>query len=443
MVELKSSAVVQAMLPVISLSPARPDFPFDLISTDAPTENVTRGVQLDPTDDWQAVTRQLRMYATSCETRDVLVIDEGVAIYFRFPEDPSDENGFHEYLYASTEMGQSFVGELRLSLRELVVFVLFSAFESHNIELLDPEADAPRTILVGPNTRPYRNVLPTPALTPDSKKRPRSSSGQRHQASKRAMRGDPDPQASFERMVVGATLKLELIRSKSPVCTGRQRGSSLDSGFHDVSNSFPEARVRPPPSTDNPTNAATVTVERLLKPYVAVVTDGTTRFIAKLFPPHSAADPERMLSRELAVYRECSDLQGGYIPYLHGVYRAVRRGPRFSSPIMLTEFVGTGKTIADLVALAGVLDDDDELDAAEKALAVLQDRALDALAALHQRTIVHSDLGGANMLVVDKDHVVLVDFGYSMVLKDAARRFKSRSKEDLRRLKQAFEVRYD
>lgn len=39
--------------------------------------------------------------------------------------------------------------------------------------------------------------------------------------------------------------------------------------------------------------------------------------------------------------------------------------------------------------------------------------------------------------------VVLVDFGYSMVLKDAARRFKSRSKEDLGRLKEAFEVQYD
>lgn len=49
-------------------------------------------------------------------------------------------------------MGQSFDGELKLSLRELVVFMLFSAFESHNIKLLDPKAEHPSTILVGPNT---------------------------------------------------------------------------------------------------------------------------------------------------------------------------------------------------------------------------------------------------------------------------------------------------
>lgn len=132
------------MLPVISLSPARPIFPFDSSSTDSPTGNVTRGVQLDNTNDWQAATRQCRMYATSYNTWDVLVIDEGVGSYFRIPEDPSDENGCDKYLYASTEMGQRFVGELRFSLRELVVFFAFSAVESHNIEPLDPEADDTR-----------------------------------------------------------------------------------------------------------------------------------------------------------------------------------------------------------------------------------------------------------------------------------------------------------
>lgn len=68
---------------------------------------------------------------------------------------------------------------------------------------------------------------------------------------------------------------------------------------------------------------------------------------------------------------------------------------------MLTEFVGTGKMILDLVALASVLDDEDVIDEAEKTRVVLRELALD----------VHSDLGGANMLVVDEDHVVLVDFG--------------------------------
>lgn len=380
------------------------------------------------------------MYAVICNTPDVLVLDEGVGIYFRFPKNPTDENGFLDYLYASTEMGQNFVGELRLSLRELVVFVLFSAFESHGVELLDLEAEAPRTILVGPNTRPYRNVLPTPAPSPASNKRTRSSSGQGHQPSKRAMRDDLAPQASLDRLVVGATLKLELVPGLSPRWP---RASSPDSGFHEGSVCSPKTIVRPPLSDHEPPTIATVTVERLFKQHVALVTDGNTRFIAKLFPPDSNDYPDQMLMRELAVYRECADLQGGYLPYLHGVYRAVRRGSRFSSPILLTEFVGTGKTVTEVVTLAGVLDDDDELDVAEGTLKVLQERALDAITVLHQRKIVHSDLVGDNMLVVDDDHVVLVDFGFSRVLKDEARRFKNRSEDDLRRLKRAFEVQYD
>lgn len=310
--------------------------------------------------------------------------------------------------------------------------------------MLDPEAEAPRTIAVGPNTRPYRNVLPTPVRDPESKKRTRSFSGQRQQDPKRVMRNDQAPQASLDRLVVGATLKLELIPGKS---ASRPRASSLDSGFHDVSESCssPRGRVRPSPSAHDPPTTATVTVERLFKPNVALVTDGHTRFVAKLFAPFSASDPERVLARELAVYRACADLQGTYLPYLHGVYRAAKRGGRLSSPIMLTEFIGGGKTIADVVDLTGVLDDEDEIEEAERALAGLQERARDAVDALHRRKVVHADLGPANMLLLaDGEQVVLVDFGYSLVLKDAAvaARFKNRKAEDLRRLKQAFEVKY-
>lgn len=38
---------------------------------------------------------------------------------------------------------------------------------------------------------------------------------------------------------------------------------------------------------------------------------------------------------------------------------------------------------------------------------------------------------------------MIVVLRYSMVLKDAARRFKARGTEHLRRMKQAFEVQYD
>lgn len=400
---------------------------------------------MGPTDDWKAITRQLRMYATGCKARDVLVMDEGCGIYFRFPSDPSNHSDHHGYLYASTELGQSFDGDLRLSLRELVVFTLFAAFDSHKIKLHDFTVPA-SPMLSGPNTRPYRNVLPSPP--PDNKKRARSTEPRR-QAPKRGKQSDsadPAPQESFKRMVVGTTISLELIPGKTPA---RQRASSIDSGFFDATHGSPKScastvasPLMPSAAARDVIRTATVTVERILKKSVAVVTDGKTHFIAKLFPPHTSADPDRLLNQELDVYRECANLQGTYIPYLYGVYRAVKRPPYFSSPILLMEFIGDGRTVADLVYLAGELNEDEFADAVED-LAVLQASAVNAAESLHRMGVIHADLSGRNMVVVDKHHVVLVDFGYSVVVKDEPRRFKVRRDDDIKQLKKAFEVQYD
>lgn len=442
--ELKSAGVVQGMLPVISTR-------YHVLSCNSSADgglgNAVRGVLMDPTDDWKAITRQLRMYATGCKTRDVLVMDEGVGIYFRFPSDPSNHTDHHGYLYASTELGPSFDGDLRLSLRELVVFTLFAAFDTHHLKLHDFSV-APSPILIGPNTRPYRNVLPSP---PDSKKRHRATQPRR-QAPKRGRQNDPaepSPQESFNRMVVGTTLTLELIPGKTPTLTGRERASSFDSGFYDDgTQSNPKScAISTTPSLIVSTGArdvihtATVTVERILKKNVAVVTDGKTHFIAKLFPPHTEADPERLLNKELDVYRQCVSIQGSYIPYLYGVYRAVKKTPYFSSPILLTEYIGTGRTVADLVYLAGELEED-ELAEAEDELAALQDGARNAVEMLHRLNVIHADLSGQNMVVVGKGHVVLVDFSYSLVLKDEPRRFKVRRDDDLKQLMKAFKAEY-
>lgn len=67
---------------------------------------------------------------------------------------------------------------------------------------------------------------------------------------------------------------------------------------------------------------------------------------------------------------------------------------------------------------------------------------MNAIESLHRMKVVHADLSGSNMVVVDKEHVVLVDFGYSLVLKDQPRRFKVRRDEDLQQLKKAFEMEY-
>lgn len=86
----------------------------------------------DPTDDWNSVTRQLRMYAVGSKARHVLAIDAGVGIYFQFPPDPGSDDEPYLYLYAATHLGQSFDGELRLSLRELVVYALSTATISNS-----------------------------------------------------------------------------------------------------------------------------------------------------------------------------------------------------------------------------------------------------------------------------------------------------------------------
>lgn len=397
---------------------------------------------MDPTDDWKAITRQLRMYATGCNARDVLVMDETVGIYFRFPSDPRNHSDHHGYLYASTELGQSFDGDLRVSLPELVVFTLFSAFDRRNIKLRDFTLPV-SPIVIGPNTRPYQNVLPAPP--PDSKKRARSTLSRR-QAPKRGKQNEsPDsvPQESFDRMVVGTTLTLELIPGKTPTLTARQRASSIDSGFSDGIHSSPKSCSSGIPITSATARdvilSATVTIERILKKHVAVVTDGKTHFIAKLFPPHSAADPECLLNKELDVYRECASLQGTYIPYLYGVYRAIKRTPYFSSPILLTEYIGTGRTVADVVYLAGELDED-ELVEAEDELGVLRAGAVNAADQMHRMGVIHADLSGRNMVVLDKRHVVLVDFSYSVVVKDEPRRFRVRRDDDLKQLNRAFEM---
>lgn len=98
-VEFKPTGVVQGLLSVIGNPPSS----CHPASADSFVENTANGVRMDPTDDWKTVTRQLRMYAAGSNLHDVLVMDESVAIYFRFPPDLSDPNYDHAYLCASSK----------------------------------------------------------------------------------------------------------------------------------------------------------------------------------------------------------------------------------------------------------------------------------------------------------------------------------------------------
>lgn len=384
---------------------------------------------MDPTDDWKAVTRQLRMYAASSDVHDLLVMDESICIYFCFPPDPSQADHVHEYLCASTEQGADF-GEIpRLSIRELVVYALLSAFDRKNIELRDVSQRAASAVTVGPTTRPYRNVLPLPEPPSNSKRRQGTST--RKQEHKRGRRND-SVRDSFDHCYLGADLTFEILPDKLPAGPGtdRARRMSLDSGFHGSLPSTPHTSPPKPICTPASTNAR-VTIVRILKRGVAVVTDGHTQFVAKLFPAQPGTTPHKSMVQELAVYDVCSTLQGSYIPYLYAVGRIVAS----DTFVLITEFVGCGTTVEDIIDEL-----DDEADISE--LAGLHTSATAALDAMHRLKVVHRDVAGRNMLLDEQGGIVLVDFGCARVLSEDLVGFRRGREADVAGLREAFDVEY-
>lgn len=389
---------------------------------------------MEPSDDWKAVTRQLRMYATVTKVRDVLVMDEYVGIYFRFPSDPTQVDEVHEYLFASTERGQGFDSNLRLSIRELVVFVLLSGLDRNNVRLRDFSSETPSMVLFGPNTKPYHNVLSSDGVAPEKKRRSGPSANTQPQSHKKGKGLESDYKYTFDRMALGAKITLALVIEESPIIVGE--ATPVDFGLQPATNAPPlgetGTRVAPPPTV-------TVTVERILKKNVAVVTSGPHRFVAKMFPPDPDRDPEIMRRRELDVYEECVNLQGICIPYLIGVYCVVAKSPRYNSLVMIIEYIGYGDTISQIVEVARGLTEQDEIDRVNSKLAVLKASAKKALESIHHYKVAHGDVAGRNM-IVQGDDVVIVDFGYSMVLKDNPEKFESRRDNDMLHLDKAFEV---
>lgn len=173
------------------------------------------------------------------------------------------------------------------------MFALFASFERNGIELCDCAAELVSfPTLVGPTTRPYRNIL----LTPPSNSKKRSGSKTRRQAPKRWKRNDQTDQETFNPMLLRATLKLKLIPDRTQMSMGRPRSSSLESGFYNSTHSPPKLTSinnrLPLNTTFEPPAAATVTVKHVINKYVVIVKDGKTRFNAKLFPPHTGSDTE-------------------------------------------------------------------------------------------------------------------------------------------------------
>lgn len=359
------------------------------------------------------------MHAVANKVRHVLVMDGSLVIYFFFPPDPSLANELHDYLYASNELGSDFGVNLRLSVRELVVFAILAAIEKQNIDLSvgsESETD-------DPIHRPYKPLLHTPVPPSNSKRhRKPSSSEQRHKKS------DRPNEIFFERMdqFPNAALIFEMLPEKLPPRTHSARRGSRHSDNNDSSSMNP-----PSSSTAQPASPMTsITILRMLTRRVAVVSDGRTNYFAKLFPHPPGRTANTLAEQELAVYAACATLQGTYIPYLYAVGR-VASSDTF---VLITEFIGSGITIEAFI------DDIEEIDElAEAELADLRPGATAALQALHERGVVHCNLKGSNMVLDDDERTVIIDFECSRVLKGDLAQLRIAKKKDEGAFKAVFD----
>lgn len=354
------------------------------------------------------------MYAGESDLHDIILMNESAAIYVCFPPDNTNPNHLHDYLCVSPRLEGIFGVNPGLSVGELVVFALVSAFEKKNIEIRDVLRGADSAADVVPTIRPSREVRHRRAAAPGWQRRRAPSARQLVQ--RRGRRND-SVHNGFASYLIGGTLTFENLPDKLPPrpATDLLRLQSLNDELY---SSMPDTSPANPISL---TSTVTLTIVRIVKSGVAVVTDGQTQFVAKVFPRHSDPSPYKPFAHELAVYAACAGLQGVCIPYLY----AVGHVPEFDTSLLLLEFVGSGTTIANVITK---LEEADDMDWTE--LENLETEAVTALQALHQQKVVHRDIAGRNMVLNDGGGIVMIDFGAARVIDNDLARFRSAREAD-------------
>lgn len=345
------------------------------------------------------------MYAAEKNLHDIILMSESTAIYLCFPPDITNPNHLHDYLRASRTLRGNFSAKPNLSVCELVVFALLSAFEKKNIEIRDVSRAADSTADVVPTIRPYREII-SQCAAPTGGKRRRDPSAR--QLAKKLGRRNGAVHDRLENCLGGSTLTFENLPGELP-----PRGVASLPGLQSLDSGLPSST--PDSSPASLTTAITLTIVRILKPGVAVVTDGKTQFVAKAFPHHSDPTPYKPFAQELAAYAACATLQGTYIPYLY----AVGRVAAFDTSILLLEFVGSGTTVANMMTIFKGTDETNR-----RELANLESRAVTVLQALHQQKVVHRNVAGRNMVLNESGGLVMVNFGSARVIHNDLARFR-------------------
>lgn len=370
--------------------------------------------------EWVKVTQKLRKYAQNSTAKDIIVMDEAAAIYFRFAEPTEDVNYSVEFFFADSTC-EGTTTDSPFSMRELVAFVCWTALVRKGVTFPTYTNDRNREAVLSS----YRSIL-RPLL-----KNPQSG---------RPILAREQTETKLAGWTVGLSFELgpvphhpdaELsgppdLDVQIPSASPDSSGDGLSSSSH-YSHYHKTRDFHKPPS-----GRATYTIESVFTNHVAELSCQQLpgRWIAKFF----GADTGSMerLAREICIYNLCKQHQGRQIPYAYGT-AVIDCVP---GRVLLLERISPGTTISSIQDIRVV----DEETASR--LQILMGSAKAAVESLHRCGATHNRLNGGNLLVCKGEgegdgEVVIVDFDVAMEFGDESGR---KQWEDWAMLRAAFEL---
>ncbi|KAL0630672.1 hypothetical protein Q9L58_010477 [Maublancomyces gigas] len=382
-IELKAPNMVLGLLSVIGIDLLPPNSFLRLYDV----ENRHARRRTDPTADWAKITRQLRKYVIDSAALDIIVMDEGTAIYFTFPLDSTIDSDSVSYAVATSGPFSDpamAVNPLKLTLRELVAFMCFRSLVRVGIQ--------PRDFTEGSTTAVDAGDAPVFSDSQSQKRPPPPDTSRRVQPKR--VRHQPQTNVSNAVTFTGWRVN-QLVTLKS---TSNLRAHSRDSGFHEIEDR--KRRDYHSPFTTAGETAIIYRVQEIFTFAVAVLSPHgssslSTNVVAKI--PYS----DDHLSTELRAYEVLSPLQGDCVPYCYGT------GTIDGRSVLLTEYIAPGTTIASLES------------SCDRSRAVaLKTSAIAALQSIHSHGVIHKDACGRNLLVCgvgEDEKVVVADFDIARV----------------------------
>lgn len=373
------------------------------------------------TENWVALTQQLRTYAQNSMAKDIIVMDEAAAIYFRFVDSPEDVYDNVEFLIVDSTC-EGATASSPFSTRELVAFVCWRALVKNGVKF----PDGANVCNSETAMNRYQSILEprrSPELRRQTFNNPREIS---HQSSSRVQTEKHSESIKrFAGWSVCHAFELGLVSpfdhhadeelSGLPQLDVQLPFTSLGPGCDGIrSSSYYDSNRQARDFNQPPSGRGMYIVENLFADHVAEVSSPQLpgRWIAKFF----GTDTESMekLASEVRIYNLCKQYQGREIPYAYGI------GVMDSGRVLLMEAISPGTTIARIQGAAREGDQE-----AASRLQRLMISAKVAVELLHRYGVVHNDLYGENLLVCKSEGrgdeaVVITDFDAAIVFDDGS-----------------------